>query len=173
MDCEHAYKTIRKLEHELQVKQETSDDVKLDNSFRELYDKKVEENATLSKENKELRDQKSSLQASIKDQDSQMQDLQARVETSKSTYKGTAHLHPSFSSQLSQYSRSIFLSNSLPNLNSISWSKPCEDFSEEAEEALAQQYDRQVQEFYEDERERVRVARVASSGNIHLQPPDQ
>ena len=244
IDCENAYETIRKLENELKVKQETSDDVKPENSFRELYNKMADESDALSEENKNLRDQNSSLQTQVKNQALQIQDLHLIVENSKSAstrlnrevhenkikhekdtkltikelkseikawrkdlgeersekiklekkletvkkqleakatesvlcqtapnldipYKVTTPLPPIFSSQLCHYSRSVFLSNSLPNLNSICWSKPCDDYSEEAEEALAQQYDRQVREFYEDERERVRVVRhAASSGNI-------
>jgi chromosome segregation ATPase len=72
-------------------------------------------------------------------------------------YKVTDKLPPIFSSQLCHHSRRIYLSNSLPNLDSICWSKPSENFVDEAEEALAEQYDKQVKEFYLDERERVRA----------------
>ena len=110
-----------------------------------------------------------------------MKDLEAKNNESVSCqtapnleipYKVTAPLPPIFSSQLFHFSHSIFLSNSLPNLNSICCSKPCEDFSDEAEKAIAKQHDRQVQEFYDDERERVCVARM-QPGNLDPQPPDQ
>ena len=74
-------------------------------------------------------------------------------------YKVTDQLPPIFSSQLCHHSRRIYLSNSLPNLDSICWSKPSKDFIDEAEEALAEQYDNQVKEFYLDERERVTALR--------------
>ena len=54
------------------------------------------------------------------------------------------------------------------NLDSVCWSKPDEDFTEEAEEALNDQYDRQIREFYEDERDRVHAARV--SEQLHQLP---
>ena len=84
IDCENAYETIRKLENELKVKQETSDDVKPENSFRELYNKMADESDALSEENKNLRDQNSSLQTQVKNQALQIQDLHLIVENSKS-----------------------------------------------------------------------------------------
>ena len=53
----------------------------------------------------------------------------------------------------------IHLSRSLPSLDSICWCKPDEDFVNDAEEALCDQYDREVRDFYLDERERVRAAK--------------
>ena len=83
-------------------------------------------------------------------------------------YEVNCPLPPIFSSQLCLKSRRIFLSDSLPNLDSVCWSKPDEDFTEEAEEALNDQYDRQIREFYEDERDRVHAARV--SEQLHQLP---
>ena len=84
-------------------------------------------------------------------------------------YQITYPLPPIFSSELCYKSRPIFLSDSLPNLASISQFKPSYAFAEEAEIALSEQYDRQVKEFYEDERDRVRAARA---GEPDPQPPD-
>jgi hypothetical protein len=57
-------------------------------------------------------------------------------------YRVSSPLPPIFSLQLCHKSRPIFLSDSLPNLDSVCWCKPNEDFKNEAEEALAEQYDR-------------------------------
>jgi hypothetical protein len=76
-------------------------------------------------------------------------------------YKVTSPLPPIFSSELCYTSRKIFLSNSMPNLTKMSWCQPSENFTDEAEEALAEQDDRIIREFYEDERERVRAERAA------------
>ena len=38
--------------------------------------------------------------------------------------------------------------------------KPTHDFTDEAEEALSEQHDRHIREFYEDERARVQAARA-------------
>jgi hypothetical protein len=76
-------------------------------------------------------------------------------------YKVTSVLPPIFSSQVCWKSRPLHLSNSLPSLDSICWCKPNENFEDEAEEALVEQYDRQVHEFYEDERDRLLASREA------------
>ena len=73
-------------------------------------------------------------------------------------YQITSPLPPIFSSELCYRSRPIFFSNSLPNLARMTQFLPTSDFNEEAEEALSEQHDRQVREFYLDERERVRAA---------------
>ena len=65
----------------------------------------------------------------------------------------------------------IFLSDSLHNLNSICWCKT-DDVLDEAEKALAQEYDGQVEEFYDDVRERFCAVCVASACNLDPQPPD-
>ena len=49
------------------------------------------------------------------------------------------------------------------------WSNPVEDFADEAEEAVAQQHDRQVQEFYDEEREHVQEACLGSGNFFQLQ----
>ena len=58
MNCEHAHRTIRKLETALQIKQETLDEEKTVNNYLELYEEQVDENNTLSKEIKELQVEK-------------------------------------------------------------------------------------------------------------------
>ena len=68
-------------------------------------------------------------------------------------YEITCPLPPIFSSKLCHPTRRIFLSNSLPNISTIEWVKPDDSFQDEAEEALCEQYDRQVAEFYLEERE--------------------
>ena len=85
-------------------------------------------------------------------------------------YQVTSPLPPIFSPELCYNSRSIFLTNSLPNLARMSQFKPTNDFTDEAEEALSEQHDRQIREFYEDERERVRAARA---GGPIPWPPEQ
>ena len=77
LDCEHAHKTIKKLENKLQLKQENSDEAKTANL--ELYEEKIDENNTLSKGNKELQDENISLQTLVKEQASQIEDLHARI----------------------------------------------------------------------------------------------
>ena len=79
-------------------------------------------------------------------------------EHSEIPYKVTDQLPPIFSSQLCHQSRPIYLSNSVPKLESICWSKPSEHFIDEAEEALGEQYDRQVKEYYIDAKDRARAA---------------
>jgi hypothetical protein len=80
-------------------------------------------------------------------------------------YRITSPLPPIFSSQLCFKSRPIFLSKSLPNLEMVWCRNTAEDFTDEAEEALSEMYDRQICDFYEDERECVREARVAGVGD--------
>ena len=84
----------------------------------------------------------------------------------------TDPLHPIFSSQLCFKSHLIFLSKSLPNLEMVWCRNTAEDFTDEADEVLSEMYDKEIRDFYEDERERVRKACVARLG-VHLpQPPD-
>ena len=66
-------------------------------------------------------------------------------------------LPPIFSSQLCYSSRRIgYISKSIPNFNTMCWVKPDDTFEDEAQEALNDQYDRQIEEFYLAERERVK-----------------
>ena len=60
-----------------------------------------------------------------------------------------------FSSQLLHYkSRPInFLSRYIPNLNSILWCPPEVEYCDAANEYLADQYDREIKEFYLEARE--------------------
>ena len=76
-------------------------------------------------------------------------------------------LPPIFSSQLCTISPTIkFLSRSIPNLDSLCWCHPDEDFRDEAEQALNEQYDRQVADFYEDEREKAQALRQVFEGTL-------
>jgi aminoglycoside phosphotransferase len=73
-------------------------------------------------------------------------------------YLITDPLPPIFSMELRYKSRPInFLSRSLPNLNSFHWCPPDDDFVDAAEEYLADQYDREIQEFYSDAQEQARA----------------
>ena len=73
-------------------------------------------------------------------------------------------LPPIFSSQLCHSSRRLgYLSRSLPNFNTVCWVKPDDTFQDEAEEALNEQYDRQIEEFYISEQERVKSLRDPTS----------
>ena len=73
-------------------------------------------------------------------------------------YLVTDPLPPIFSSQLCYRSRPIhFLSRSLPKLNRILWCPPDDDYIDEAEEFLAEQYDREIRDFYLDAQEQARL----------------
>ena len=53
------------------------------------------------------------------------------------------------------------------------WSRNiAEDFTDDAEEALSEMYDREIRDFYEDGREHVQEACVARLGVQLPQPPD-
>ena len=75
-------------------------------------------------------------------------------------------LPPIFSSQLFHHSKPIrFLSRSLRSLDSICWGKrndTLEDLADQAEEALYEPYDREIRDFYVDERECVKTERLSS-----------
>ena len=45
----------------------------------------------------------------------------------------------------------------MPNLNSILWCPPDDEYLDAAEEFLAEQYDREIEEFYLEAREQARV----------------
>ena len=63
-------------------------------------------------------------------------------------YHITEPLPPIFSSQLRYKSRPInFLSRSIPNLNSILWCPPEDEYCDAANEYLADQYDREIEGF--------------------------
>ena len=64
-------------------------------------------------------------------------------------YRITDPLPPIFSMQLCHKSRPIhFLSRSIPNLNSILWCPPDDEFLDAAEEYLSEQYDQEIEDFY-------------------------
>ena len=81
-------------------------------------------------------------------------------------YEVTSPLPPIFSSSLCRQSRRISLfTNSLPNLSTIDWVTVTHEdiLRDEAEEALSEQEDRLIEEFYLDERNRVRAMRIENS----------
>jgi hypothetical protein len=64
-------------------------------------------------------------------------------------YLVTSPIPPIFGSQLfSKAPRINFLSRSHPDLASICWVQPDENFTDETEEALNEHYDNQVKQFY-------------------------
>ena len=68
-------------------------------------------------------------------------------------YLVTSSLPPIFGSQLCQITKPInYLSRSLPDMSTLNWVKITEEDSvmNAAEEALNEQYDRHVEEFYRD-----------------------
>ena len=70
-------------------------------------------------------------------------------------YLVTDPLPPIFSMELRYKTKPIhFLSKSIPNLDSILWCPPDDEYLDEAEEYLCQQYDREVKEFYIEAREK-------------------
>ena len=86
-------------------------------------------------------------------------------------------LPPIFGSQLCHVSPKIHpLRASLPNLSSILWvdQDDDEDLINEAQEALADQYDREVKNFYLDEREKAREKKkinLQAQETVLFQPP--
>ena len=77
-------------------------------------------------------------------------------------YKVTDPLPPIFSSQLCHFSKPInFFSNSLPNLNTITWVKVSEEdeLRDEAEQALCDLYDRDLELYYREAAERSRAVK--------------
>jgi hypothetical protein len=77
-------------------------------------------------------------------------------------------LPPIFNSNLCHLTSKInFLSNSLPNLDTILWVEPDTTHQDEAEEALNNQYDRQIDDFYRTEQERIKAQReVMTNQNL-------
>ena len=77
-------------------------------------------------------------------------------------YEVTAPLPPIFGSQLCRKSKPIlFMSRSVPNLSTLSWVTITEEemLMDEAEQALNEQYDRQIDEFYKDAKNRTAAIR--------------
>ena len=87
------------------------------------------------------------------------QDIFSQTNTNEDIpYKVSDPLPPIFNMELCYKSKPIkFLSRSLPNFNSFLWCPPDDDFSEAADEFLADQYNREIKEFYLDAREEARV----------------
>ena len=80
----------------------------------------------------------------------------------------TDALPPIFGSKLCHRSKAVkFFSRSLPNLSTISWVRVTEeDIQEnEAEQALNNQYDRQVDEFYIDAKKKAEAVRQVYEEN--------
>ena len=76
-------------------------------------------------------------------------------------YEISEPLPPIVSSDLCHTSPRIgYLSKSLPNFHMICLVTPDDNFQDEAEEALNEQYDRQIEEFYTSKRERVKSLRA-------------
>ena len=70
-------------------------------------------------------------------------------------YKVTDPLPPIFSMQLRHKTQPIhFLSRSIPNLNSILWCPPDDEYIDEFDEYLNEQYDRGIKDFYIEAREK-------------------
>ena len=62
------------------------------------------------------------------------------------------------------------VSRSLPNLISFLWCPPDDEYIDAAEEFLAEQYDREIQEFYLDAKEQARLKHGAEQlGHGELQ----
>ena len=76
-------------------------------------------------------------------------------------YSVSDPLPPIFGSQLCNISKQVgYISRSLPNMFTLDWIKISEDsLVEAAEEALNEQYDRQVAEFYDKAREKAKGLR--------------
>ena len=84
-------------------------------------------------------------------------------------YEITSPLPPIFNSQLCHHSKRILhLSNSLPNLHTIDWVKVSleDQIRDEAEQALSDQYDRQVENFYDEARNKARALREIYEENL-------
>ena len=89
-------------------------------------------------------------------------------QTPDTPYTVTDALPPIFGSKLCHRSKAVkFFSRSLPNLSTISWVRVTEeDIQEnEAEQALNNQYDRQVDEFYIDAKKKAEAVRQVYEEN--------
>ena len=62
----------------------------------------------------------------------------------------------------------LYLSNSLPNLHTIGWITvvPEDKIRDEAEQALSDQYDRQVRDFYDEAKDQAKALREVYSENL-------
>ena len=83
-------------------------------------------------------------------------------------YLVTDALPPIFGSKLCHRSKTInFISRSLPNLSTLTWVRVTEEdiLVEEAEQALNNQYDRQVEEFYIDAKKKAEAVREVYEEN--------
>ena len=96
-----------------------------------------------------------------------------RVSLSCQTYKHpdipyqiTLPLPPMFNSQLFYHTKPVkFLSRSLPRLDSICWGPKIDDgIEEQIADAEAEMYDREIEEYYDSERERVQAERELQIG---------
>ena len=230
IDCEHAYKTIKKLEVELNIKQENIETSETEKTFVDKLEKKTEEISTLEKENKQLHNKIDDLQISLQNSKlaatrlnkevidnriNQEKKLNFTVKNLKSQIKSwkkelglersnrikaerklsnimndlskpklsvscqtiqsldvpylvTDILPPIFGSQLCRRSKTInFISRSLPNLSTLTWVKFTDEdiLEDEAEQALNDQYDRQVEEFFEDAKKKSEALRQVYDEN--------
>ena len=80
----------------------------------------------------------------------------------------TSPLPPIFNSHLCHQSKRLHLSNSLPNLHTIGWITvvPEDKIRDEAEQALSDQYDRQVRDFYDEAKDQAKALREVYSENL-------
>ena len=83
-------------------------------------------------------------------------------QTPDTPYMITDALPPIFGSNLCHRSKAVkFFSRSLPNLSTLTWVRVTEEdiLEDEAEQALNNQYDRQVDEFYIDAKKKADAVR--------------
>ena len=127
---------------------------------------KVERNIDISK----LTDENAAIKTQLKELTAkQFTEISCQTNShSEIPYQVTSPLPPLLGNKMCWQSHS---SNSLPNMNIIGWYKPDYDCTDEAEEALAEKYDRQVRKFYEDERDLVRARHEAAPHSAELVDP--
>jgi hypothetical protein len=99
-------------------------------------------------------------------------EVPCQIDSPEIPYDGTQPLPPIFGNQMCWKSHAFRLSNSLPNLQMLSWSEPDYDFTDEAEEALAKRTTGQSESTtYEDERDCVRVNRLSKLNSEQVEDP--
>ena len=84
-------------------------------------------------------------------------------------YNISAPLPPIFSSQLCYSSKQIkHISSSLLNLSTLGWVRVTEQdiLSDKAEQALSDQYDRQIEDYYPEEREKSKAIQEIYEENL-------
>ena len=136
------------------------------------FNNSQDSNANLKSELNNAKTVKSSLESKIKNFEDKMKKMQLKnckkknsVEVQTFSTVDTPHLitdplPPIFGSQLCKKSKSVFLYKSLPDLSFLSWVSFTEDdlLRDQAEKALNWLYDREIENFYLDARERAAQA---------------